>query len=890
MRLQNKSSTVHCQPVLFLTIVLTLASFQGGVAQPQIASNGIRFVYTGKVDSSVSLLGDFNGWSKGDDPLRKDAQGEWSVTRPLRPGLYQYKFLVDGSTYVNDPSNPARIDNYDRSSKNSVFVLTEDRSILFTSEPPPTATNPTDVYPHDPGRKPVFLNIVWHQHQPSYVNPETDQLAGPWVRTHATKDYYDMAAMLLKYPEVHCTINLTSSLLLQLREYYLTRLGPFVNTSKNTVNVAEFWKHWKGKTDPWIDIALKAAGKYTHEDRAYIHKNSWNAFGMSQVMIERFPRYLALKQRLTPENKNRNDLFTPQELREVIFWFYLAHFDPDFLRGPVKLPGGPVCDLSGYVEEQADGTFTLRKPLTDADNVRMVAEAYKVMAAILPVHKQLRYDPELRKGQIDIITTPYYHPILPLIYDSDLARTCQPGEPLPARYAFPKDAEAQVVKAVKMYTAIFGAPPSGMWPGEGSVAQPVLEILCKNGILWTASDVRVLQRSAPGGVPNTTAYRFPAGTDSMVLVFRDTELSDRIGFKYQNLDGEAAAEDFVRSILSFAPGKGERDVLITVILDGENAWEWYRKDNDGKRFLNTLYRKLAALYRQRSVITTTMIEYIRGNIARDVPAHPVGSLPPMSRLWPGSWINGNYDTWIGEPEENAAWEYLLQARTDLAQSGLPQPDPHGAPPRPGTRAWNAYMAWEEMYASEGSDWFWWYGNDQTAPAGDKPFDTGYRLHLQNIYRFARLAGGSMPDRTFAPIIPDVPPSTEGREDPAAGRGVMARSGAPTRTVVFVCDASAQDVPRAIFVAGSAEQLGAWRPNTVRMHDDGREGDERAGDGRWTLSLELPVGTTIEYKYSNSGEPGQWLPGEEFPVRQRSVTISSSPTPLIIQDTFGVLQP
>jgi alpha-amylase/alpha-mannosidase (GH57 family) len=890
MRLHHKTPAAYSGHALLLAIVLTIAIFQGSVAQPQVTPEGIRFVYTGKADSSVSLLGDFNGWSRFDNRLRKDARGEWSVTRNLRPGLYQYKFLVDGSTYANDPSNPARIDNYDRSGKNSVFVLTEDRSILFTSEPPPPAMNATDVYPREPGRKPVFLNMVWHQHQPSYVNPETDQLAGPWVRTHATKDYYDMAAMLLKYPEVHCTINLTSSLLLQLREYYLARLRPFVNISANSVDVAGFSKRWEGKTDPWIDIALKPAGKYTAGDRAYIYKNAWNAFGMSQVMIERFPGYFALKQRVTPENKNRDDLFTQQELREVIFWFYLAHFDPDFLRGPVKLAGGTVCDLTGYVEEHPDGTFTLRKVVTDADNIRMVAEAYKVAAAIIPVHKQLRYDPERREGQVDIITTPYYHPILPLIYDSDLARTCQPDDPLPARYAFPEDAEAQVVKAVKMYTAIFGTPPTGMWPGEGSVAQPVLEILRKNGIVWTASDVRVLQRSDPPGMPNTTAYRFPAGADSMLLVFRDTELSDRIGFKYQNLDGEAAAGDFVRSILSFAPKKDERDVLITVILDGENAWEWYRKDNDAKKFLHALYRKLAALYRQRSVITTTMIEYIRGNPSRDVPAHPVGSLPPMSRLWPGSWINGNYDTWIGEPEENAAWEYLLQARTDLARSGVPQPDPGKDAPVRGTKAWNAYMAWEEMYASEGSDWFWWYGSDQTAPAGDKPFDTGYRLHLQNIYRFARLAGGSMPGRTFAPLIPDVAVSTPGGEDPAAGRGVMARSGTLTRTVVFVCDASGQNVPQAIFVAGSDEQLGSWRPNTVRMHDDGREGDERAGDGRWTLSLELPAGATIQYKYSNSGSPGQWVPGEEFPTRNRDVAIPASPTPLIIHDTFGVLQP
>ena len=119
---------------------------------------------------------------------------------------------------------------------------------------------------------------------------------------------------------------------------------------------------------------------------------------------------------------------------------------------------------------------------------------------------------------------------------------------------------------------------------------------------------------------------------------------------------------------------------------------------------------------------------------------------------------------------------------------------------------------------------------------------------------------------------------------------MARSGPPARTVVFVCDASGQQVQKAIFIAGDAAQLASWNPNMVRMRDDGREGDERAGDGRWTLSLDLPAGTTIQYKYSNSGNPGQWVPGEEFPARHRSIVISPSSAPLIIQDTFGVLQP
>ncbi len=743
-------------------------------AQPTITPDGVRFTYTGPVTRTVSLVGDFNGWNKEVDRLARGDDGVWSITRSLRPGLYQYKFLVDETEYVRDTGNPILIDNYNRSAENSVFVLTQQNTILLSAQQPPSPVNPNDVYPAAGDRKRVFVNIIWHQHQPLYARPETDQLAGPWVRTHATKDYYDMAAMLAKYPDVHCTINLTSSLLHQLRGYYLDRLGPFVNVRKNTIDTAGFFARWRGKTDPWIDLALTPAAAYGEKEKDLLYRNAWNAFGTNAIMMDRFPEYrqLAAKRGPTPAEISSN-AYTVQELQEIIFWFYLAHFDPDFLRGAVKISGGGVCDLSDLVREEGDGIFKLKRPVTHADCVRMVVEAYKVMAGVIPVHRELRYRPATYTGQIDIITTPYYHPILPLIYDSELARTCQPDDSLPPRFSYPPDADAQVAKAVKMYKEIFGVPPLGMWPGEGSVAQPVLEILRDNGILWTASDVRVLQKSRPPGKNNTTPFRFPAGRKPISLVFRDTDLSDRIGFKYQSMDPEAAAEDFVQSLLAAAPGNDEPDVLITVILDGENAWEWYRNDPDGKRFLNAFYRKLTALYRQGRVTSTTVSEYLAGNPRRGVPAHPVASQPAMEWLWPGSWINGNYDTWIGEREENKAWEYLLQARQDLQASGVPRPNPRKDAPRTGTRAWNAYMAWEAMYAAEGSDWFWWYGADQIAPGGDKPFDTAFLSHLENVYRFARRAGGTLPIRVFPPIIPD----TAGPAPDAGqtGQGVMGRT-------------------------------------------------------------------------------------------------------------------
>ncbi len=852
-------------------------------SQPQMVNGNVKFTYMNKSAVSVSLVGDFNGWSKDDALMKNDGGGLWAFEKKLKPGIYQYDFLVDGKKYENDPANAANVENYNNSGRNSVFVLTEENEILLTSKPPQLKPNVHDEYPARPGTKAVYLDIIWHQHQPLYVNPETDQLSGPWVRTHATKDYYDMAATLRGYPNIHCNINLTSSLLHQLLEYYVKRLKPFVDTKKNSVNTKGFWKKWKGKTDPWIDLALKPTKDFNQTDKSFLYRNQWNAFGISEVMIERFPEYLALKKRLELNERPGSDIFTEQQMREIKFWFFLAYFDPDFLKGPVRLPDGSVCDLSDYIESRSDGKFYLKKSITETDCNRIVAEASKVMANVVPIHKQLRFDAERRNGQIEVITTPYYHPILPLIYDSDLAKICQPDDQLPSRFSYPKDADAQVAKAVKMYREIFGANPSGMWPGEGSVAQPVLSVLSNHGIVWTASDVKALQHSKPGDRTNTSPFSFPAGDKHrMTLVFRNTELSDRIGFKYQTYRGEEAAEDFVRSLLSYAPKQNEDDVLITVILDGENAWEWYRQDIDGKDFLNALYRKLSKLYAAKQIITTTMSEYITGNSARSIQPHPTSSQPQMEWLWPGSWINGNYDTWIGEPEENRAWEYLLRTRQDLEKSGLKQPDANLAVPKQGTKAWNVYMAWEAMYAAEGSDWFWWFGNDQTAPAGDKPFDDAFRIHLNNVYKFATMAGSKISSPGFDAIIN---PAETG------GQGAMAHSKSEMEPVVFVCDATKEKVVTAIFIVGNLKELGEWTPNWVQMYDDGTHGDVKVGDGLWSLAVNIPVGTQLQYKYTNSGKKGEWVPGEEFSQRNRSYLVagsknSSAEGHVTIKDTFG----
>ncbi|MGD0339578.1 MAG: carbohydrate-binding module family 20 domain-containing protein [Bacteroidota bacterium] len=751
-------------------------------------------------------------------------------------------------------------------------------SISVLVAQPQTTYN--DLYPKT--GKTLYLNIIWHQHQPLYLDPAKDQLQGPWVRTHGTKDYYDMAALLEKYPKIHCTINLTSSLLYQLNDYYVQRLRPFVNVKKNRINSKKFLDTYTGKTDPWIDLALKPTAEFTGDDLAFLLNNPWNAFGISDVMMNRFPGYKALKEKY---HASGSGSLSQQDRRDIKFWFYLAYFDPDFFEQRITLANGMTVDIRDLIEKQSDGTYRLKKTIGEDDCNRIIAETYKVLSAIIPIHKKLMYHTDSYKGQIEIITTPFYHPILPLIYDSDLEKVCQPKDPAPSRFHYPQDADAQVAKAIAYYTKKFGMPPGGMWPAEGSVANDILPVFTAHNIGWIATDEKVLVHSKPNDQPKYYPYALHSknGKDQdIVVVFRDTELSDKIGFTYQNYHGEDAADDFIKSILTFVPKENESDRLLTVILDGENAWESYRYDNDGKEFLNALYRKLCGLYETDQVKTVTVTEYVKGNPTRNIPAHPVKSMPKLQWLWPGSWINANYDTWIGEAEENQAWEYLLTARKDLEESGLRAPDPKASVPKKGTQSWFVYKAWESMYAAEGSDWFWWYGDDQTAPAGDKPFDRAFITLLKNVYNFAQEAGASMPEREFSLIIKDE------TDDSGQTQGTMAQSRKELVTVLFQVDATHIQVPKAVYIVGNQSVLGNWTPNLVRMYDDGTHGDVKESDGIWSLELQFPAKIKVEYKYTNSGFEGVWVPSEEFPANNRQLMISAQPGERqIVKDKFGV---
>jgi len=561
----------------------------------------------------------------------------------------------------------------------------------------------------------LYLAILWHQHQPIYKDTAHPEQAGsyihPWVRLHAIRDYYSMAALVAEHPGLHLTINLTPSLLWQIEDYVE-----------------------RGATDWSLELTLKPAEALTDEEQEQVLCTFFDAHWHNQIFSH--PRYKELFLQ-----RREDQPFTVQDLRDLQMWFNLAWFGQEFRDGEVRLATGEIASVRRFVEQERD--------FSTADIQAMVAEQYKIMQAVIPIHRQLQ-----ERGQLEVSTTPFYHPILPLLADTDQATIDRPGTTHPRRFAHPEDAEAQVRLAIECYQRCFGRPPRGMWPAEGAVSQFVIPFFARHGVRWIATDRGVLARSGRWGYdadnPNVLCqpYRAEEGDYAVSVFFRDTRLSDAIGFRYHGYaDYDQAAEDFVREIKerfvwqvtgdpSAGSGQAE-DRVLAIVLDGENAWGSYRED--ARPFLHALY---GLLERDAEVRTVTFSEYLEGNPARGIAPHPLEGQTKVYDLFTGSWIDENASlpgvdlgTWIGEEEENQGWELLGQTRDFLGQTGA---TPETAP-----------AAFQALYMAEGSDWFWWFGEDQDS-GNDDEFDDLFRTHLKNVYRGLGVKPPAELDRHIVP--------------------------------------------------------------------------------------------------------------------------------------------
>ena len=518
---------------------------------------------------------------------------------------------------------------------------------------------------------PLYIAFVWHQHQPLYKSPLTGEYRMPWVRLHGTKDYLDLLLHLTRYPQFHHTINLVPSLLVQIEDYAQGRA-----------------------MDPYLQVSLKPAAALSEWERNFVVTSFFDAH--HRTMIDPYPGYRRLyEQQQTKGRAWCLEHWSVQDFEDLLMWHNLTWLDPLFHDRP-------------QVQEwwERGGNFTL------ADRQALWHIQREILAQIIPEHRRWQ-----EAGVIELTTSPYSHPILPLLWDTETARVAVPDLPLPQRFQWPQDVLWQLQRGWECYQQYFGCAPQGLWPSEQSVSPHILEPIARQGFRWLCSDEGVLaaslrqplERDTHGQVVHADVlyrpYKIQTPAGELAIVFRDHRLSDLIGFSYSHLPAETAVADLVTRLgLIYERAQAETTPtdpwLVTIALDGENCWEYY--PGDGGEFLQRLFHTLSQDDRFRGVTV--------GEFLREFPPRVT-----LDYLHSGSWIEASFTTWIGDPVKNRAWEWLGRARLAVAQAENPAP-----------------MVWEALLAAEGSDWFWWFGAGHSSRL-DPVFDALFREHLQAIY-------------------------------------------------------------------------------------------------------------------------------------------------------------
>lgn len=597
---------------------------------------------------------------------------------------------------------------------------------------------------------PLYIAFIWHQHQPLYKSRVNGDYRLPWVRLHGTKDYLDLVLLLSKYPQLHQTVNLVPSLILQLEDY--------------AADIA---------TDPYLTATLTPTEHLTPEQHRFIVQHFFDAH--RQTLIDPHPRYAQLYSQKQEKGEDWCiDNWELQDYGDLLAWHNLAWIDPLFWDDP---------DIARWLEQGQN--FSLR------DRKQIIAKQRHILSRIVPQHRQMQ-----EAGQLEVITSPYTHPILPLLADTDAGRVAVPTMKLPqTRFQWAEDIPRHLQKAWDLYQDRFGCEPRGLWPSEQSVSPTILPYVADQGFEWLCSDEAVLgwtnhhffHRDEGGNVSDPAMlyqpYRLETERGDLSIVFRDHRLSDLVGFTYSAMAPQAAARDLMGHLEAIAHTLIARQTdaadspapetslnqpwLVTIALDGENCWEFYEKD--GIPFLESLYDQLSG---HDGLQLVTVAEYLE--------KFPPRETLPVPELHSGSWVDGSFTTWIGDPIKNRAWDLLTEARQTLADH--PEATEEQNP-----------TAWEALYAAEGSDWFWWFGEGHSSNQ-DAMFDQLFREHLIALYQALDQPvpevlhhplelhedGGDRPPQSFIhPVIDGIPDEQDwdhaGRIAVGGARGTMHRS-------------------------------------------------------------------------------------------------------------------
>ncbi|HEY0268016.1 MAG TPA: glycoside hydrolase family 57 protein [Methyloradius sp.] len=539
----------------------------------------------------------------------------------------------------------------------------------------------------------LYFNLYWHMHQPDYRDTLTGEYVLPWTYLHAIKDYTDMAYHFETNTAARATFNFVPVLLDQIEDY-----------------VAQFET---GKiADPLLALlAEQDLHGISSEQRQLIIDSCFKC--NHEKMLTPFPPYQSLYNMAKALESNGPEAFSylsDQYFADLLVWYHLAWTGESIRRNNTFVQS---LMLKGQC-------FSLQERL---DFFKLIGE---LVADLIPRYKKLQ-----KSGQIEISSTPHFHPILPLLLDFKSTRDAMPYAPLPHHPQYPGGkarAHAHVKAAKDSHKGRFGEYPVGMWPAEGGVSHAALLLLAEHDVKWAATGQGVLANSLYKSFENYEMpekddylyqpYRVANDTNEIICFFRDDHLSDKIGFEYSKLYASEAVADFIGSLEGIhqanTTGKSR---IVSVILDGENAWEYF--PYNAYFFLSELYTALA----NHPDIEMTTFSDVLENTEKENKLAEITTLPAIAA---GSWVYGSFSTWIGSTEKNHGWDLLCEAKKvydHVMEKGFLEPE-------------EVKNCEEQLAICEGSDWFWWFGDYNSSVSVDS-FDRLYRRNLSNLYRLLK---------------------------------------------------------------------------------------------------------------------------------------------------------
>ena len=539
--------------------------------------------------------------------------------------------------------------------------------------------------------KQLNLVLLWHMHQPDYRDYVTNEFVLPWVYLHAIKDYTDMAYHLEMHPNTKAVVNFVPVLLDQLEDFSAQFSTGQIRSPLLRLLATPDLEH--------ISI----------QDRLYVFDSCF--LSNHATMLQPYPAYKRLHELYQMFNRRcESELvyFSGQYMADLLVWYHLA-----WMGESVRRHNEFVMRLMAQSQE-----FSYENRL---QLFNLIGELIK---NLIPRYRKLA-----ESGQIELSTTPHYHPLAPLLIDFTSARDNQPDVTLPEHQLYPGGRSRvafHLSSAISSHTRRFNEKPAGIWPAEGALSSALLKIFAEQGCRWSASGEGVLTNSLRASYPDTPLpdrnhylyrpYRIDGETGQVICFFRDDQLSDLIGFEYSKWFGRDAAENFIQSLERiYHDTPAEENPVVSVILDGENAWESY--PYNGFYFLEDLY---SLLENHPYIRTTTYRNYI----ADTEQTNDIKTLPALAA---GSWVYGTFSTWIGDKEKNRAWDMLCAAKHsfDLVMQSDRLSDEKKA------------EASRQLASCESSDWFWWFG-DYNPAHSVASFDHLFRLNLVNLYRQLKL--------------------------------------------------------------------------------------------------------------------------------------------------------